>query len=86
MHSPRMHHKFFVAGHRQGRRWVAQRVWTGSFNASHNAASSIENAVVIDDPTIAAAYLDEFARVYAISEPLSWTSRNPRPELTQRKL
>lgn len=80
-HSPLMHHKAIVAGHLDGKVWVPQRVWTGSFNFSKNASMSAENAVVIDDPVVAGAYLAEFARVHAISEPLAWTSRVAKPEL-----
>lgn len=84
LHSPNLHHKFIVAGHLDGKVWVPERVWTGSFNFSTNAASSAENAVVIDDPVVAGAYLAEFARISAISEPLAWTSRMAKPELRRR--
>jgi hypothetical protein len=55
-------------------------VWTGSFNASGTAARSLENAVVLRDPTIARAYFDEFAHVLALSEPLDWSSEYVAPE------
>lgn len=84
VHSPNMHHKFLVAGRVEGRMWVPERVWTGSFNFSVNAAASAENAVVIDDPVVAGAYLAEFARIAAISEPLAWTSRVAKPDLRRR--
>lgn len=82
--SPLMHHKFIVrlsAG-----KPVA--VWTGSFNFTANASSSLENAVEIHDPAVAAAYLAEFARVASISEPMeffagksdpSWNRKTPAP-------
>jgi hypothetical protein len=82
--APRLHHKFLVAGETVGTRWVPQRVWTGSFNFSANAGNSAENAVVIDDPVVAAAYLDEFSRMAAISEPLAWASRMSKPALRRR--
>ena len=74
---PRMHHKFavFCDGDLQPR-----AVWTGSFNWSHNALDSIENAVYIAQPQIARAYFDEFQQVAAISEPLDWTSEYVEPE------
>lgn len=84
LNSPNMHHKFLVAGRVEGRMWVPERVWTGSFNFSVNAAASAENAVVIDDPVVASAYLAEFARIAAISEPLAWTSRVAKPDLRRR--
>jgi hypothetical protein len=79
--NPRMHHKFLVRcvfdmgdGHYGPDNFVPEAVWTGSFNFSANAGQSFENAVEIHDPQIAAAYLQEFARVAAISEPLDWES------------
>lgn len=86
--APRMHHKFVVAGKVTkvaGRDlWVAERVWTGSFNFSSNAGDSAENAVVIDDQVAAGAYLDEFARISALSESLDWSSRLAKPEHRKR--
>lgn len=78
--SPRMHHKFIVAGTVNNGQWTATAVWTGSFNFSTNAGDSTENAVVINDPAVASAYLNEFARISALSEPLDWTSRIAQPE------
>lgn len=78
--APRMHHKFIVAGRSDGDRWVPEAVWTGSFNFSANAGDSFENAVVIADPAVAEAFLNEFCRVSALSEPLDWTSRLAKPE------
>lgn len=84
---PRMHHKFLVRCERRDDgetlspdNYRPTAVWTGSFNFSYNAGQSFENAVEIHDETIAEAYLQEFARVAAISEPLDWTSTWAAPE------
>ena len=72
---PLMHSKFLV-------RLVSGRpvaVWTGSFNLSKSAESNIENAVEIHDPAIAAAYLAEFARVEALSEPIDFAAGRIAP-------
>jgi len=83
--APRLHSKFVVAGRTVGDRWVPERVWTGSFNFSANAGSSAENAVVIADAQVASAYVEEFSRMAAISEPLAWTSRMASPALRRRQ-
>lgn len=64
-----MHHKFLVFTD-QWLRPVA--VWTGSFNMTHNATRSLENAVLIEDPFIAAAYTAEFLFLSPFSERLNW--------------
>ncbi|MBD8539165.1 hypothetical protein [Frigoribacterium sp. CFBP 8751] len=83
---PRMHHKFLVR--------ITPRtlpggeyelvdptaVWTGSFNFSLNGGRSMENAVVLEDKSIAEAYLAEFARVETLSEVLDWESPWTYPE------
>jgi hypothetical protein len=81
---PRMHHKFLVfcrpekkAEDQYGTpRWVAHpyAVWTGSFNVTSNATRSFENALLLRDELIAAAYMKEWAQLMAFSEPLNWTS------------
>lgn len=92
--TPLMHSKFIV----RLERGKPVAVWTGSFNFTTNASSNIENAVEIHDTVIARAYLEEFARVAAISEPMefkagkadpSWdlagpaeTARKPTPKQT----
>lgn len=83
---PRMHHKFLVrcTNHQTDATLTAadlraEAVWTGSFNFSNNGAQSFENAVEIHDEGIATAFLQEFARVAAISEPLDWTSEWAEP-------
>ncbi len=52
-----------------------RRVWTGSYNVSHNAASSWENAVLIHSLDIANAYAREFAQILAFSERLDLDQR-----------
>jgi phosphatidylserine/phosphatidylglycerophosphate/cardiolipin synthase-like enzyme len=73
--TPLMHSKFIV----RLQRGKPVAVWTGSFNFTVNAASNIENAVEIHDKAIAAAYLDEFARVAALSEPLEFKAGKADP-------
>lgn len=73
--SPLMHSKFAVR--LEGGRPVA--VWTGSFNWTVNASSSIENAVEIHDEAVAQAYFAEFARVVALSEPLDFAVGRSAP-------
>lgn len=85
-HLPLMHHKFVVRcilvdDPQTGEETlVPAAVWTGSFNFSGNASNSFENAVEIHDPTIAAAYLDEFALVASVSEPMNWRLSRPNPK------
>jgi len=55
-------------------------VWTGSFNMTYNASNSFENAVYIEDSQIAQAYLNEYAQLFALSEPLNWESEWVMPE------
>lgn len=79
--SPRMHNKFLVFCEiDEFNRIGAKAVWTGSFNFTHNAGQSFENAVFINDPRIAYAYLREYAQIMALSEPLDWTSEWMEPE------
>ncbi len=47
-------------------------VWTGSYNFTANSTRSIENGLLITDPNIVSAYLDEFIYWYPFSEPLDW--------------
>jgi len=86
----RMHHKFLIFGHLverehriEGREewgdieyseFVPQAVWTGSFNMTHNATRSLENALLIHDPRIAAAYFCEWQTVLGLAEPLDWNA------------
>ena len=55
-------------------------VWTGSYNISHTATKSLENAVVIRDQDIAQAYFNEWSQIMALSEPLDWESEWVAPE------
>lgn len=61
----RMHHKFVVL---LNSRKIPIGVWTGSFNLTSNAQTSLENAVYINDPSIAKAYFQEWERVFKISQ------------------
>lgn len=81
-HTPLMHHKFIVRARRVGDALEPLAVWTGSFNFSQTANRGFENGVEIHSPDVADAYLREFARVAALSEPLMWTSREPAPFYT----
>ncbi len=57
-----MHHKVFVIDEKT--------VITGSFNFSKSAdKSNDENLLIIEDPTVARAYLQEFERVYNQAKP-----------------
>ena len=91
---PLMHHKFLVRcklqeqhpidGGRTPERAIvpiAQAVWTGSFNFSVNASTSLENAIEICRPSTANRFLDVWQRVYALSEPLNWIHEYSKPEL-----
>jgi hypothetical protein len=85
---PRMHHKFLVFSRL---REVSDpssdynvmepyAVWTGSFNFTANSSHSLENAIYLPIPSIALAYLQEWAQITAISEPLDWRSAWVSPE------
>jgi phosphatidylserine/phosphatidylglycerophosphate/cardiolipin synthase-like enzyme len=53
-----LHHKVMIIDERT--------VITGSYNFTSSAErDNDENLVIVDDPDLARAYLDEFARVYA---------------------
>lgn len=71
-----MHHKFLVRLDITG---APTAVWTGSFNLTVGAEHNIENGMTIHDPVIAAAFLAEFCRVWALSEPLLFSSGTPTP-------
>lgn len=85
---PRAHHKFAVFCDVEERDpaitqvvdIVPRVVWTGSFNWTHSAGRSLENAVVIRDEKVARAYLAEFEQVAALSEPLDWNFEWVEPE------
>lgn len=68
--TPLMHHKFLV----RLRAGKAVAAWTGSLNLTVAGELNLENGVEIHNPAIAAGYLDEWARVAAISEPLEFSA------------
>ena len=63
-----------------GRRPVPLSVWTGSFNPTANGTRSRENAVVIESRVIATAFFREWFQMFALSEPLDWSSEWCAPE------
>jgi hypothetical protein len=85
---PRMHNKFLVfakiitadADCPLDIRFEPYAVWSGSFNLSHCASMSFENAIFIKNKDIATAYFREFCQILAISEPLDWKSDWIQPE------
>jgi hypothetical protein len=85
---PRAHHKFVVfakrgasmAGDGDALRLDPTAVWTGSFNFTATGGRSLENAVVLRHPAIVRAYVQEFAQVAALSEPLNWSDDWCAPE------
>jgi hypothetical protein len=92
---PFMHHKFLVdcrledvedefslEGLPPRKRLVPKRFWTGSYNFSANAQSSLENALVCEDEAAADCYFWMWQRIYAMSESLKYASENPEPEFT----
>jgi len=89
---PRAHHKFVVFGKletdiddvdHEWENWEyfhPYAVWTGSFNFTHNATQSFENALYITDKNIVNAYHREFQYMLALSESLDWESVWVAPE------
>jgi hypothetical protein len=82
---PRMHNKFLVFCSLRENAWRGPElhpecVWTGSYNITFNAQKSFENAVILRDSDIAAAYAREWAQILALSEPLDWEDRWSAPE------
>jgi hypothetical protein len=85
---PRMHNKFLVFCRVDILREktypevdiVPYAVWTGSFNFTMNATMSLENALVLWNRAIAAAYYDEWQQILSLSEPLDWESNWCEPE------
>ena len=78
---PKMHNKFMVGcePHKSGK-LLPKAVWTGSFNFTKNSSNSLENVLVIRDPSIAGPYLMEWAQICAISEPLDWKHTYVAPQ------
>lgn len=86
---PRMHHKFAVFCRSGGREYLEDpdtppitpyAVWMGSFNFTATSTMSLENAIYVEDPVVARAYLGEWEQVAAISEPLDWQSEWVDPQ------
>lgn len=84
---PRAHHKFVVfcrwhgsVDDTYGGEIEPYAVWTGSFNFTETANRSFENAVFIQDQDVAAAFLNEYSQIVALSEPLDWESNWVQPE------
>lgn len=87
---PRMHNKFLIFCEEQTglttdpsiylSHPIPKLVWTGSYNISHNAEASLENAVILSDPGIVSAYWEQWMRIQEQSEPLNWKSRWVQPE------
>jgi hypothetical protein len=93
---PRMHNKFLVFAnviveetqdgyvYKEGeyipKTVKPYAVWTGSFNLTKNAVSSLENALYITEPDVVNAYFKEYGQIVAISEPLKWENDWVEPE------
>ena len=77
---PRMHHKFLVLCNDRDGTYEPSAVWTGSFNFTHNATQSLENALVIRRPEIARVYMQEWRTLLGLSEPLNWSSQYVEPD------
>lgn len=82
---PRMHNKFligcdYVKFPDRNSSVEPRAVWTGSYNFTFNAQASFENALIIEDSTLALAFAKEWAQIYALSEPLDWASEWVAPQ------
>ena len=91
---PLMHNKFLVLTNYKGvghdwdnedesnSRFLTEDscVWTGSCNLSINSTRSLENAVILHDNNIVCSYLNEYAQIMALSEPIDWESMFCTPE------
>ena len=75
---PKMHHKFAVLFKKNNAKPYG--VIAGSWNWTANATRSLENVTIFHDEKLAQAYLNEFAFVAALSEPLDWESEYVAPE------
>ena len=87
--NPRAHHKFLVFCQVSEElsaygdtipKVTPYAVWTGSYNFTKNGGASFQNAVYIDDPVLAQAYANEYAHIYAVSEPLDFEPEWVAPE------
>lgn len=92
---PRMHNKFLIfcdINEKTGNdsnfdekhiEIVPRAVWTGSFNLTHNATLSLENATYIKDLEIVNAYYAEWQYIFALSESIPnefWNSAWEPPD------
>jgi hypothetical protein len=86
---PRMHNKFLVFCRPEFYEARGEcptfdpkpyALWKGSFNLSHNAVRSLENALFITEPKIVEAYYREWEQIEAISESLNWEADWAEPE------
>ena len=64
-----MHHKFILMLKEDGdcscgKKLYKPTVWTGSYNFTKNAKTGLENAVIMRNNGVAAAYLGEFLEVF----------------------
>lgn len=67
---PNMHHKFFVLCVLEDGLVKPRSVWTGSYNFTHNANLSLENALFIENEELAEVYFREWQVMYCISSKL----------------
>ena len=86
-----LHHKFVVFGAAaadgDGRvAYTPSRVWTGSFNFTRGSSGRCENAVIIDDPNVANAYLIEWCQLLSLSESVPFHHARFCPEWTLTRL
>ena len=66
-HKSLMHHKFLIGLDNTGKAiWVSN----GSFNMTEHATTNLENLMIMEDPDVANAFLEEFKRVHKLSKPL----------------
>jgi hypothetical protein len=92
---PRAHNKFIVfckftkapnqkSRERQEIIYDPTAIWTGSFNLTKNASMSFENALYLENKSgenrIINAFLIEHHQIFALSEPLDWTTNWVEPE------
>ena len=74
--SPKMHNKFliFCSFDASTNKIRPKKVWSGSANLTEMSMYSLENAILIDNETIAMQYLKEYEYIYSLSESLNWNS------------
>lgn len=81
---PRAHHKFLVFCKLENKKYITEKLWTGSFNLTYNATMSFENVIVLTDKSgeneILNAFLNEHHQLFALSEPLDWKETWVTPE------